>query len=62
MWREKFSLGNLASPAVHKLHFTQRGCRAQPDFYEPCIIEMNNGQTFEVARRKKQEVLERLKK
>ncbi|MEO5644902.1 MAG: response regulator [Bacteroidia bacterium] len=29
---------------------------------EPCIIEMNNGQTFEVARRKKQEVLERLKK
>lgn len=29
---------------------------------EPCIIEMNNGATFEVARRKKQEVLERLKK
>lgn len=29
---------------------------------EPCIIEMNNGQTFEVARRKKQEVLEKLRK
>ncbi len=29
---------------------------------EPCIIEMINGQTFEVARRKKQEVLEKLKK
>ena len=29
---------------------------------EPCIIEMMTGKTFEVARRKKQEVLERLKK
>ncbi|MCE3225548.1 MAG: two component transcriptional regulator, LytTR family [Bacteroidetes bacterium] len=29
---------------------------------EPCIIEMSNGQNFEVSRRKKQEVLERLKK
>lgn len=29
---------------------------------EPCIIEMVNGKTFEVARRKKQEVLEKLKK
>ncbi len=29
---------------------------------EPCIIEMVNGQTFEVARRKKPEVLEKLKK
>lgn len=29
---------------------------------EPCIIEMLNGKTFEVARRKKQEVLEILKK
>lgn len=29
---------------------------------EPCIIEMNNGQTFEVARRKKAEVLEKLRK
>jgi two-component system, LytTR family, response regulator len=28
---------------------------------EPCIIEMNNGQSFEVSRRKKQEVLEKLK-
>jgi len=29
---------------------------------EPCIIEMINGQTFEIARRKKSEILERLKK
>lgn len=29
---------------------------------EPCFIEMSDGITFEVARRKKQEVLERLKK
>lgn len=29
---------------------------------DPCIIEMVNGQTFEVARRKKAEVLEKLKK
>lgn len=28
---------------------------------EPCIIEMSNGQSFEVSRRKKQEVLEKLK-
>jgi two-component system LytT family response regulator len=28
---------------------------------EPCFIEMNDGVTFEVARRKKQEVLEKLK-
>ena len=28
---------------------------------EPCIIEMHDGKQFEVARRKKQEVLERLK-
>jgi len=28
---------------------------------EPCIIEMHNGKTFEVARRKKQEILEKLK-
>lgn len=28
---------------------------------EPCIIEMKNGKNFEVSRRKKQEVLERLK-
>jgi len=28
---------------------------------EPCMIEMSNGQSFEVSRRKKQEVLERLK-
>lgn len=28
---------------------------------EPCIIEMSNGQNFEVSRRKKQEVLERIK-
>jgi DNA-binding LytR/AlgR family response regulator len=28
---------------------------------EPCIIEMVTGKTFEVARRKKQEVLEKLK-
>jgi two-component system, LytTR family, response regulator len=29
---------------------------------EPCIIEMSNGENFEVSRRKKQEVLERLRK
>lgn len=29
---------------------------------EPCMITMSNGKTFEVARRKKTEVLERLKK
>jgi len=29
---------------------------------EPCIIEMSNGKSFEVSRRKKQEVLEKLKK
>lgn len=29
---------------------------------EPCIIEMANGQSFEVSRRKKQEILEELKK
>ncbi len=29
---------------------------------DPCIIEMNNGRTFEVARRKKVEILERVKK
>ena len=29
---------------------------------EPCFIEMINGKVFEVARRKKQEVLGRLKK
>lgn len=29
---------------------------------EPCFIEMNDGVIFEVARRKKQEVLEKLKK
>jgi two-component system, LytTR family, response regulator len=29
---------------------------------EPCIIEMINGQMFEVSRRKKKEVLEKLKK
>jgi len=29
---------------------------------EPCFIEMSDGITFEVARRKKQEVLERLRK
>lgn len=28
---------------------------------EPCIIEMSNGQNFEVSRRKKQEVLEKIK-
>jgi len=29
---------------------------------EPCFITMLNGTTFEVSRRKKQEVLEKLKK
>lgn len=29
---------------------------------DPCIIEMNNGRTFEVARRKKVEILERVKR
>jgi two-component system LytT family response regulator len=29
---------------------------------EPCIVEMHDGSTFEISRRKKQEVLERLKK
>ncbi len=29
---------------------------------EPCIVEMINGNTFEISRRKKQEVLEKLKK
>jgi two-component system LytT family response regulator len=29
---------------------------------EPCIITMIDGATFEVARRKKQEILERIKK
>ena len=28
---------------------------------EPCIIEMNSGTTFEVSRRRKQEILQRLK-
>lgn len=29
---------------------------------DPCIIEMSNGRTFEVARRKKAEILEKVKK
>lgn len=28
---------------------------------EPCMVELNNGQTFEISRRKKQEFLERIK-
>ena len=59
---EEFFLGNNDFIRIHKrvmininfIHDYSKG--------EPCVLSMEDNKTFEVARRKKQEVLERLKR
>jgi two-component system LytT family response regulator len=59
---EEYFGGNSDFVRIHKSCMLNVKHIKQYNKGEPCIIEMTNGQTFEVARRKKQEVLEKLKK
>jgi two-component system LytT family response regulator len=53
--------GNLDFIRIHKSCMINAAHIKEYSKGEPCVIEMYDGKQFEVARRKKQEVLERLK-